>query len=311
VADYVGRAAAGAAQAVRRSGLRPALERSPSPERARVGQVVAQEPAAGSDVPRNALVTLYVAAAPENVSANRGTEDEEQLSAGVEAERKDGTTSTTSARVSWRSTGAGWDMGDASGERVLSAPEGTRAPACRPEAEPRALDAVEEPRVAAESTAKQRAEELLDAAADLFARRGGDRGAAWRGARARSAPRDALHRGRAWLRRRSWISRAALAMLAAGALIGVANVAFSTHPSPVHRPPAAARVSARLHEVPLPSTRAEDTSHPEPRRASRRRLGTPRPRRGTSASVGSAPPPSASARPADAPLPAPGGPFSP
>jgi hypothetical protein len=54
--------AAGAAQAIRRAGLRPALERSLGFKPELVGQVVAQDPPSGSELARNAMVTLYVAA---------------------------------------------------------------------------------------------------------------------------------------------------------------------------------------------------------------------------------------------------------
>jgi hypothetical protein len=62
VTDYVGQTAADAAQAIRRAGLRPGLERSLGCEPELFGQVVAQEPPAGSELARNAMVTLYVAA---------------------------------------------------------------------------------------------------------------------------------------------------------------------------------------------------------------------------------------------------------
>jgi hypothetical protein len=62
VGDYVGQPASDAAQAVRRAGLRPGLERSFDCAPELVGQVVAQEPPAGGDLMRNGLVTLYVAA---------------------------------------------------------------------------------------------------------------------------------------------------------------------------------------------------------------------------------------------------------
>jgi PASTA domain len=62
VGEYVGEPAGQAAQAVRRAGLRPGLDRSfgCAPELA--GRVVSQEPPAGDELPRNGLVTLYVAA---------------------------------------------------------------------------------------------------------------------------------------------------------------------------------------------------------------------------------------------------------
>lgn len=62
VGDYVGQPASDAAQAVRRAGLRPGLDRSFGCAPELVGQIVAQEPSAGSDLTRNGLVTLYVAA---------------------------------------------------------------------------------------------------------------------------------------------------------------------------------------------------------------------------------------------------------
>jgi hypothetical protein len=62
VSEYIGQPAVVAAQAIRRTGLRPGLERSPSSDPELVGQVLAQEPPAGSELARNAMVTLYVAA---------------------------------------------------------------------------------------------------------------------------------------------------------------------------------------------------------------------------------------------------------
>ncbi len=62
VGDYVGQPAGEAAQAVRRAGLRPGLDRSFGCPAELTGLVVAQDPAAGSDLARNGMVTLYVAA---------------------------------------------------------------------------------------------------------------------------------------------------------------------------------------------------------------------------------------------------------
>lgn len=62
VGDYVGQPAGDAAQAVRRAGLRPGLDRSFGCPEELIGLVVAQDPAAGSDLARNGMVTLYVAA---------------------------------------------------------------------------------------------------------------------------------------------------------------------------------------------------------------------------------------------------------
>jgi pyruvate/2-oxoglutarate dehydrogenase complex dihydrolipoamide acyltransferase (E2) component len=62
VGEYVGQPAGDAAQAVRRAGLCPGLDRSFGCEAELIGLVVAQEPASGSDLARNGMVTLYVAA---------------------------------------------------------------------------------------------------------------------------------------------------------------------------------------------------------------------------------------------------------
>jgi hypothetical protein len=62
VGEYVGQPAGDAAQAVRRAGLCPGLDRSFGCDAELIGLVVAQEPAAGSDLARNGMVTLYVAA---------------------------------------------------------------------------------------------------------------------------------------------------------------------------------------------------------------------------------------------------------
>jgi hypothetical protein len=62
VGDYVGQPARDAAQAVRRAGLCPGLDRSFGCKAELIGLVVAQEPTGGSDLVRNGMVTLYVAA---------------------------------------------------------------------------------------------------------------------------------------------------------------------------------------------------------------------------------------------------------
>jgi PASTA domain len=62
VGDYVGHAAGEAAQAVRRAGLRPGLDRSVGHDPALTGHIVDQEPEPGSTLARNGLVTLFVAA---------------------------------------------------------------------------------------------------------------------------------------------------------------------------------------------------------------------------------------------------------
>lgn len=62
VGEYTGQRAGDAAQAVRRAGLRPGLERSFGCDPSLLGLVVSQEPVAGSALARNGMVTLHVAA---------------------------------------------------------------------------------------------------------------------------------------------------------------------------------------------------------------------------------------------------------
>ncbi|HWJ49605.1 MAG TPA: PASTA domain-containing protein [Solirubrobacteraceae bacterium] len=65
VGDYTGQPAGEAAQAVRRAGLRPGLERSFGCEATLLGLVVAQEPPGGSALVRNGMVVLHVGAPSE------------------------------------------------------------------------------------------------------------------------------------------------------------------------------------------------------------------------------------------------------
>jgi len=73
VGEYVGQAAGDAAQAVRRAGLKPGLDRSFGCDAELTGLVVAQEPLAGGDLARNGMVTLYVAA-PGNAPLDEDTD---------------------------------------------------------------------------------------------------------------------------------------------------------------------------------------------------------------------------------------------
>jgi hypothetical protein len=61
VGEHVGEPAGQAVRELRRAGLRPGLERSFGHSPEATGIVIAQDPAAGSQLPRNSLVTLYVA----------------------------------------------------------------------------------------------------------------------------------------------------------------------------------------------------------------------------------------------------------
>src|ERR1700683_3818715 len=83
VGDYVGQPAGDAAQAVRRAGLRPGLDRSFGCAEELTGLVVAQEPTAGSSMARNGMVTLYVAA-PGSEPIDEGTDAARVESGGLE-----------------------------------------------------------------------------------------------------------------------------------------------------------------------------------------------------------------------------------
>ena len=75
VGEHVGHPAGDAAQAVRRAGMRPALDRSFGYPSAETGLVVEQDPAAGTEVARNAMVTLYVAAPAPGAPADSPAEE--------------------------------------------------------------------------------------------------------------------------------------------------------------------------------------------------------------------------------------------
>ena len=83
VGDYVGQPAGDAAQAVRRAGLRPGLDRSFGCAEELIGLVVAQEPTASSSMARNGMVTLYVAA-PGSEPIDEGTDAARVESGGLE-----------------------------------------------------------------------------------------------------------------------------------------------------------------------------------------------------------------------------------
>ncbi len=110
VGDYVGQPAGDAAQAVRRAGLRPGLDRSFGCAEELIGLVVAQEPTAGSSLARNGMVTLYVAA-PGSEPIDDDTEaarvesggPEPAAVASVEAEQVEG--ASAPARVRRRKRG--------------------------------------------------------------------------------------------------------------------------------------------------------------------------------------------------------------
>jgi len=60
--DYSGRGAATVADELRRLGLRPGVQRVDAVNSAELGTILAQDPPAGTDTPRNTIITLYVGA---------------------------------------------------------------------------------------------------------------------------------------------------------------------------------------------------------------------------------------------------------
>ncbi len=107
VGDYVGQPAGDSAQAVRRAGLRPGLDRSFGCAEELIGLVVAQEPTAASSLARNGMVTLYVAA-PGGEPIDEGTDAAQVESGGrepaaVEAEQAEA--ASAPARVRRRKRG--------------------------------------------------------------------------------------------------------------------------------------------------------------------------------------------------------------
>jgi hypothetical protein len=309
VADYVGRAAGEAAQALRRAGLRPALDRSPSLDPALVGQVVAQEPPAGSDVARNAFVSLYVAAPAEHGSSKCDFEDGERVLAGVVAQANDEVAASTSARSTWSKPHVESLTTEGHDARVLSAVQGTRVSTPYAQPEPSGRDTAAEASLASCAARGERShEELLEAASEVFAHR--RKRAIARGAPTRlpSAQRKARERMREWTRGQPWTYRAASAALALAALTSTA-AALSAHPASVHPPTAAVTPNERSSEVRAAPAAGGQGPHSERRRPGHGHAQPPS-RRATGAASAAAPPriPVETEHPAPR---APGGPFSP
>ncbi|HTU79161.1 MAG TPA: PASTA domain-containing protein [Solirubrobacteraceae bacterium] len=341
VGDYVGQPASDAAQAVRRAGLRPGLDRSFGCAPELVGQIVAQEPPAGSDLTRNGLVTLYVAApgaaemtgeeqpapAPANVApaAPDAGEEDAPSAAAPRRRRKSRRAASTGKVFETPPTPAppseappheseqaeGWDH-DGAGESVW-------------------LDQAavgEEP--GDELAGDELTDEFVVHVDDLFAGRGRP---LWR----RVYPRRGV---RVRLAGHPWLFGITGAMLAVWVVVGVA-AALAGHPRSAHRT-SAARTIVKQDGAARPAG-AVKPSPSRPPAAAHRGIGASRRHRRRTAPVAAAPsvsraparsvpvtpqasapvapasprpePAPATAPPASAPAPAPeqtgGGPFSP
>ena len=304
VGEYVGQAAGAAAQAIRRAGLRPGLDRSFGCAPDLVGQVVGQEPLPGSDLGRNGLVTLYVAA-PGVVQADRDADHDQGdgEEAGATASRFAATARELSQEVTTRTRrrrkpGRAANLqhvfelapppslpphrepsspAQAEGVGVDPTPEwdyGGPDPAFTPPDNDAPREEAVDERVGDELVQ----EEFVAEADDLFAGRASAGLPAWR----RVYPRPTGRGFRARLAEQPWPVRAAGGMLAACAVVSVV-AALDGHPASVHQASAvsgagraeaptihAAETSARLR----PAAHSAKASHPM--RAPRRRQVAPR-----------------------------------
>ncbi len=295
VGDYVGQAAGDAAQAVRRAGLRPGLDRSFGCAEELIGLVVAQEPAAGSSLARNGMVTLYVAA-PGSEPTDDET-DAAQIEGGgpepaarVRAEAEQAEAASAPARVRRRRRGLARpaalafdappapalpDRASASEPRTVALAQPAAEPPweCQvqpggPGGEPLDDEAPEEPRK------EDSHDEFVVHVEDVLAGRRGP--ARWRGVygRGRAAGELGAGRGvRAWLREHRLAGSAVGAAVLLWAIVGFASALDGRHS---HIPtatattrserPATRHQAKTLNPALAPSSR---TSRAAPRSAAR------------------------------------------
>lgn len=294
VGDYVGQPAGEAAQAVRRGGLRPGLDRSFGCPAELTGLVVAQDPAAGSGLARNGMVTLYVAApggepldgdaefAPAACGASEG-----ELRA---PEPPDESLSTEPVPVRPRRRKRGLAQrppmavepppappmpGESAGEHVpaQSAVEPLGEWPAEVDVPVGALE--DEPTVELDEREVTHDDKFVVQVEDVLAGRSGP--PAWRGAypRRRAVMRGFRGQGRVrgWLREHRRLAGAIGAALALWTLVGVISAMDGHHP---HTPPAGALAPSRAPTVshPLPATKLPAAPKPAPRRTPAR---APRP----------------------------------
>ena len=296
----MGQPAGDAAQAVRRAGLRPGLDRSFGCAEELTGLVVEQEPTAGSDLARNGMVTLYVAA-PGNEPVDGDTD-----TAGLDSDapppaspapvQVDVATSegpTTPARARRRKPGHA--------RRAAPAFDPPPAPAfpdpdseAQPPTVPLAQPAVEQSWNWSPETFEQDGEQLaddtsdeldepefthdefvvhLDEVDDVLAGRAGP--ALWRRVYPRRRTierRSDGHGARAWLGQHRLAAGAVGAALAAWAVVGVGSALDGHH---THTPTASASVVSKR---PTGTHRAA-AAKPAPALSSKRYTRRPDPRR--------------------------------
>ncbi len=292
VGDYVGQPAGEAAQAVRRGGLRPGLDRSFGCPAELTGLVVAQDPAAGSGLARNGMVTLYVAApggepldgdaelAPAASGASEGElrapepPDESLSTAPVPARprrRKRGLARHPPTAV--EPPPAPTMPGESASEHVP--PQGAVEPLgewpAEIDAPARALE--DEPTVELGEREVPHDDEFVVQVEDVLAGRSGPPG--WRGVypRRRAARRGLQGQGRlrGWLREHRMLAGAIGAALILWTLVGAISAVDGHHP---RTPPASALAPSRAPTVshPLPATKLPAAPKPAAPRTPERSL---------------------------------------
>ncbi len=302
VGDYVGQPAGDAAQAVRRAGLRPGLDRSFGCAEELTGLVVAQEPTAGSSLARNGMVTLYVAAPgsepiDDETDAAQVESGGPESAAGASVEAEQAAASSAPARVRRRKRGRAGRAAPVFGASPAPAPADRASPSkpptvvlAQPSVEPPWEFQREPGGPDGESLGDEAPEELGEEAAadeefvvhveDVLAGRSGP--ARWRGVypRRRAAGERAAGRGvRAWLSEHRLAGAAVGAAILLWAIVGFASALDGQHS---HTPAASAitrgdRAATRhptqaSKRAPAPSTR---TLRAAPRSAAR--TAQPRP----------------------------------
>ncbi len=263
VGDYVGQPAGEAAQAVRRAGLRPGLDRSFGCPAELRGLVVAQDPTAGSELARNGMVTLYVAA-PGSDPLHQDTDDSP-----VAGETPDGKPMPTRADVPSQPTRARRRKRT----RVRQATAPARAGGAAAAAETADLRSVEQvarrrpgvqpPEVGAQdeladdaNEREGRHEALVAQAQDVLAGRAGPPD--WRRVYLRRSARAAAGgRVRRWLAEHRLLVGAVAVALLLWMIVGIAST-----PAGGSHPPAAGASSPR-------STHASRHRSPRPKPAAR------------------------------------------
>jgi hypothetical protein len=290
VGDYAGQHAGDAAQAVRRAGLRPGLERSFGDDPALLGLVVSQDPPAGSALARNGMVTLHVAA-PGNASAS----DDTAPGAPSEPARASEATGQHEPAPAPEGAGAKAAHEGMGGSRRPRKPRGsghareafTTAPApvlasAQPGQEPvpgyveAAQDELADPLGAEDAGGAERSEEVSEVDGfngltrdefvvhvdDVFAGRTGR----WRVRRRAPRTRRGL---RGWAKAHPWLAGASTLAVTVWLLVGTLGALGSQHSTPGHtiaRPGARAHVA---HSARVASTPTADRARPARRRATR------------------------------------------